>query len=247
MARKKLTKEMDFVRLIKFMRKLHVTSKMQVYTEDQKAAIKNSKFKLLTLDLYKEPNESGGSDDEIKKVKQMELHEATAFDLFASKAKRPTMSATRSHKSKVVPYETDEKRQAKFAKKQEVHSIDDSSRIKLNESIDGTQDQHVITNVSMLGDGGHLNEEKHDNRLNKMTVYPSFQQKDPLSDEEADRKIDLEADGAWRRNDSPNKFGHNSDQLGADKVSKNSEAPFSRPPSNEMLDGNATAHANLPA
>ena len=54
-ARKKLTKELDIVRLLKKIRELRAAFKLrQDLTADQKTTLKLSKFKLLTEDLYKD-------------------------------------------------------------------------------------------------------------------------------------------------------------------------------------------------
>ena len=54
-ARKKLAKEMDIVRHIKKIRELRAAFKLRTdLTADQKTTLKLSKFKLLTLDLYKD-------------------------------------------------------------------------------------------------------------------------------------------------------------------------------------------------
>ena len=97
-ARKKLEKEFNIVRVIKHLREHRTAFKMNTaWTEDQRVVLKNAQFKLLTLDLYKDSEGEDESEASEEKMKRLQHHEVHAYGLFRKKSKR-TYNVTDSAK-----------------------------------------------------------------------------------------------------------------------------------------------------
>ena len=81
---------MDIVRLIKLLRKHNQVYKLNmanIEDEEQTKFIKNSKYTLLTLDLYAEKDSDNDSEASEKRNKRLATHEIEAFEMFGRKAK----------------------------------------------------------------------------------------------------------------------------------------------------------------
>ena len=67
--------------------------------EDQIKFIKNSKFTLLTLDLYAEKDSDNDSEASEKRNKRLATHEVEAYEMFGRKSKRPQSANVTKGKS----------------------------------------------------------------------------------------------------------------------------------------------------
>ena len=86
-----MEKEMDIVHLIKFLRKHNKVYKKNmagIEDEEETKFIKNSKFKLLTLDLYAEKDSDCDSEASEKRNRRLATHEVEAYEMFGRKSKQ---------------------------------------------------------------------------------------------------------------------------------------------------------------